>query len=142
MSKEAVYLITEKSGLRRVVKKTDAMRAYLNNFNFANPDNQLKWVESTEDDAINEIKTNGQYLQQVDSRAIAIQQVLSDKDAEIEALKRQLAEANGIVPLQPASEIIAKINQAETKAEIDELIKNDTRKTVQDAALKAKLKLV
>lgn len=141
MSNEAVYLITEKSGLRRVVKKTDSMRAYLNNFNFANPDNQLKWVESTEDAAINEIKTNGQYLQQVDSRAMAIQQVLSDKDAEIEALKKQLAEASGIVPLQPASDIIAKINEAKTKADIDELIKNDTRKTVQDAALKAKLKL-
>lgn len=141
MSNEPSYLITEKNGLRRVVRKTAQMRAYLNDYNMQNHDNQVKWVEMTEDEAVNEIKNNGQYLQVRDHRVEAISKVLSEKDAEIEALKAQLAATTNIKQLEPAFEVIAKINSAKTIEQVNELIAGDTRKTVLDAAEKAKLKL-
>lgn len=57
----------------------------------------------------------------------------AEKDAEIEKLRKQLAQqANP--PIAKAEDVITKINWATTVETIEDLVKGDERKTVKDAA--------
>lgn len=67
-----------------------------------------------------------------------LEKQMSDKDAEIEALKKKLAELlqpTGYVKVT-ADEVIALINAAATVEQVQALAANDERKTVNDAAAK------
>jgi hypothetical protein len=65
-----------------------------------------------------------------------LQKTVEDKDAEIEALKAQLAAAQGgsNQPARTAAEVIELINAATSVEQVETLAKGDERVTVKNAA--------
>lgn len=150
MASQPALLVTHPDGTRHVVLATRPNVEFIERHNEScKPEERFKKIDMDYDEAVEFIQKNGTRDTQhsVDPKVGIYKNVIDAKDNEIEMLRAKLAALEGAgsaagAALPNAAEVIAKINAATTAAEIEKLAAGDPRKTVQDAAEKAKTKIL
>jgi uncharacterized small protein (DUF1192 family) len=107
-------------------------------------DQKWKFEEITEDEAKKLPWRDENYVTGAEAqlKVSEMEKTMADKDAEIEALKAQLAAKAGgnegqiTPPKATAEEVIALVNAATSIEQVESLVKDDTRVTVMKAGEK------
>lgn len=137
-----VLLVTDYAGQLHITPIGN--KAFYQNRNKIVKTKQYKFREMSEEDAnAFVVKNKGADPEHLTAQKAA--GMINDKDAEIAALKKQLEELQAGKAKKEyadtADVVIAKIIAAETIDQVDELVKDDERKTVVNAADKKRAEL-
>lgn len=135
MSKVLVIRKTDKTIHKVPLQNKSALMSYNNRL----PDGK-KWkfeeMEEEEADKLPFIDESYVTAGEAQVKVKALESESAEKDARIKELEAKLALMNSASPLETAVQKIERINAAESAGAVAEILGDDDRKTVQDAATK------